>query len=238
MALDLEPLKQLQIIDKEIFDLQEEQKNIPLQISALKEGVTGEKAAVSDAEEGLKKIKLDLNKQELALKEKEESIAKYEAQLMQVKTNKEYSALQKEIADIKADNSILEEEIIKKLDEVQTHEAAVNAVRAKLKQAEDESARTTKQLEEKIEQSKIRIKELESQKEVLAKGVVPNIYATYERIVKAKNGVALSKVEDEACGVCHMRLLSQRINEILLGAELIVCDSCSRILYMLPESSK
>ena len=133
MAFDIELLKQLQLLDKEIYDLNEEQINIPLQIDALTGKVDEQTVHVKEAEERSQEVKMSLHKKELELKEKEETIQKYEGQLFQIKTNKEYTALQGEINNLKADNSILEEDIIKMLDAVQNVENALHEERERLK---------------------------------------------------------------------------------------------------------
>ncbi len=232
MVYDIELLKRLQIVDKEIYDLCEEQEDIPRQIEILKENVGDQTKHVKEADEHLKEVKLSLNKKELALKEREENIKKYDAQLFQVKTNKEYTALQSEISNLKADNSVLEEEIIKMLDEVQNVENDLGEENKRFKKLEDECTQKTNELERKLKGNEEKLNKLKEKKEELAKTVDPIIFSTYERIIKGKSGVALAKVEDESCGMCQMKLLPQTINEILLGKKMVRCENCSRILYI------
>jgi len=232
MKGEIEKLKTLQVLDEEIYQRQLEQDIIPTQISEITERVERQKAVHAQAEEEVKNIKLSLSKKELELKEKEETISKYDAQLMQVKTNKEYSALQHEIATIKSDNSLLEEDIITFLDEVQKAETVATQEQSVLSELEKEFDRVKKELEEKVKENAIRIDELKAKKITLSQNVDGEVLAIYEKIVKARTGIALSEIKNESCGACQMRLRPQITNEVLLGKKIVQCESCSRILYI------
>lgn len=235
MAVDIEQLKQLQVLDKEVFDLQEENKEIPLLISDAVERLEAQKSKVAECEESVKAAKLSMSSKELGMKEKEASITKYSGQLSQVKTNKEYSALQNEIANIKADISVIEEEIIGLLDEVQRVENVVKDEQGVLDGFQAEHDAKKKELEEKVKVNEVKIATLDEQKKGLEKDVDPQIFALYDRLVKNKRGQALAEVKGEACGVCRMTLLSQTVNEVMLGENLVFCESCGRILYLNKE---
>lgn len=235
MGFNIEALKRLQIIDKEMYDLQEEKQRIPLQIKDNDDKCDMQKEAVKSAEAEAKEVKLLLNKQELALQEKEEQIQKYNAQLSQVKTNKEYSALQSEINKIKADNSVLEEEIIRILDRVQTAEKKVKEEVALLSDIGKERESKKKELDALLEKNEALIAELESQRNVIMHDINPDDLSVYEKILKAKEGRALSQITNDACGICSMNLLPQTISEVMMGDKIVFCESCHRILYIEKE---
>lgn len=235
MGFNIEALKRLQRIDKEIYDLQEEKQRIPLQIKDNDDKCSIQKETVKSAEEEVKEVKLMLNKQELALQEREDQIKKYNAQLSQVKTNKEYSALQSEISKIKADNSVLEEEIIRILDRVQTAEKKVKVEAERLVEIETEREAKKKELDALLEKNETVIAELQSQRNVIIQDVNPEDLSVYEKILKAKEGRALSQISNDACGICSMNLLPQTISEVMMGDKIVFCESCHRILYIQKE---
>ena len=109
----------LQVIDKEIYVLTAENKNIPEELKAIKEALETKKTGIKQAEEKLKSLQVALKDKEINLQQKEEQIKKLQTQLYQLKTNKEYSTMLAEIEGIKADNSTLEEGIIKLMDEIE-----------------------------------------------------------------------------------------------------------------------
>jgi len=232
MGFNIEPLKGLQEIDKKIYDLREDQKRIPLEIKENDDKVNAQQKSVQEAEERAKESKLILSKCELALQEKEEQIKKYDAQLSQIKTNKEYSALQGEIKNIQADNSVLEEEIIKELDTVQSIEDRFKKERDMLKSIEEERTSKKKELDTLLQQNKEIIASLQNKREGFLKEINAEDLSIYERILNAKDGVALAQVINDTCGVCRMNLLQQTINEVMMSDKIVFCGTCHRILFI------
>ena len=225
-------LVELQGIDFQIYDLRRQLAAQPAQAAALQSEHEKAAEAVRGAESQHKALELKRNQKELELGEKENQIKKLQAQLFQVKTNKEYSALQKEIGGFKADQSVLEEEILKLMEEAEglkrrflLEKEALQAKEVKLKADIQRIDEETKRIESSIQQ-------LQSGRGELLPRVDPKILSKYERILDRKSGVALVPVKKESCGGCHMVLPPQRINEIHMADRLMTCESCARILYL------
>ena len=115
---NLDVLKKAQQLDSEIHHAYILLEEIPSHRARLKSELELEKNRLNELEKSLKDIQLKLKEKEIELSQKEMQIKKLDGQLSQVKTNKEYAALQQEIASLRADNSLLEEGIIHMLDEV------------------------------------------------------------------------------------------------------------------------
>jgi hypothetical protein len=155
--------------------------------------------------------------------QKEMQIKKLDGQLSQVKTNKEYAALQQEIASLKADNSLLEEGIIHIMDEV-------DAAKEETRKEKEKFASVTKSFQDRDNEMAGQEKTLQEREESVA-GLPPELGELYNRISLKKQGLALAVVNGEVCAACQMKLRPQLINEIRLGEQIIVCENCSRILY-------
>ncbi len=231
MDQDIEKLKEIQEWDKARYELGLQRDLIPQEIRELKREVEAEQTLLSECQERLKSQQLKQKEKEIELNSKEEAIRKYEAQLTQVKTNKEYSALQGEIKSIKADNSILEETILGLMDEVQAAQRSAEEHKKQLAAKEAEWQQKTKELEEKSRAIGAQIDELTQKRTEKIKAVHPDIASLYEQIVLKRNGVALVQVSGEACPACQMQLRPQVINEIKLKQKIVTCESCSRILF-------
>jgi len=224
-------LVKLQALDSQIYELNAERKKVPEELNLLKQEYKEREEKVKQTEQKLKNRQLEIKKMEGDLKSKEETIKKHNVQLYQVKTNKEYSSLEAEIKNLKADVSLLEEKIIGLLDEVEEinktflqQKEDLNKEREKLKQEEELAERRCQEIDEKI-------KELNKKKEPFVARIEPSLLSQYERILVKKGGKAMSAVKDGACGECRFMLTPQVIEEIKMGEELIFCNSCSRILY-------
>ena len=228
----LEILKRAQEIDREIHQVRQEITSIPETIRQLIEAFEAEKSRLAHLETELKEIQLRQKQKEGELSEKEVLIRKYDSQLTQVKTNKEYSALQQEIASLKADGSMLEDQILGILDEVDRVLREVREERQRLTSIEKESEEKKKELNDRAEGLKTTLTNLNEKRLEIIAQVSPEARALYDKIIEKKGGLALVPVEGEACGACRMEIRPQLLNEIKLKEALVVCENCSRILYL------
>jgi predicted nucleic acid-binding Zn-ribbon protein len=225
-------LVQLQKLDARIYDLHRELEQKPPEIESLRQILQGKENAVKAGEEKLKSQKVKLKEMELDLKVKEENVKKLQIQLYQVKTNKEYSLMQKEIEGLKADNSLLEEGIIKFLDSIGSLEQEIVKEKESLHADKIKTDGEVHEIEQRVDSLKEELKSIETQRAEVARGVEKNLLLRYERVLVNKNGRALAGVLNDSCGGCNMALPPQVINEIRLSEKIITCENCQRILYI------
>lgn len=231
MDRDIQVLQEVQEWDKEIYLLRGTLEEIPSELAEINQEVERERASLQKLQEELKGFQLKQKEKEKELAAKEENIRKYDAQLAQVKTNKEYASLQTEIRSLKADNSLLEEAIINMIDQVEAFQERTEEQKRKVAAAEALLNQKKQEFEEKSKTIREKIEVLTKQKKEKIKEVNPEIALLYERIVTKKHGWALVKVEGEVCPACQIQLRPQVVNEAKLKERIIVCDNCSRILY-------
>ncbi len=227
----LASLEKLQVVDKEMFDLNELSKEIPLKLSDLDDKLSAQQKVVFDLEATVKAVKLAMKEKELGLQDKEATITKYNGQLSQLKTNKEYTAMQSEISRMKADISLIEEEMIDALDKVKDAEEKVNKEKEVLKTIEDERTSKKSELDEEFKHNADRIDELKKQHDDFAVGVDEITLRLYTKILEGSGGVALAPVKGDVCGACYVMILAQELNDVLIGKKLVTCQNCHRILY-------
>lgn len=228
---NLDVLKHAQQIDSEIHHAHLLLEEIPSKRVQLKSELELEKTRLNDLEKSLKDIQLKLKEKELELAQKEMQIKKLDGQLSQVKTNKEYAALQQEIASLKADNSLLEEGIIHILDEVEAAKDETRKEKEKLAAISKSFQDKDNELATQEKAIQGRLADLKKQREESVARLPPELGELYDRIVSKKQGLALARVNGENCAACQMQLRPQLINEIRLSEQIIVCENCSRILY-------
>lgn len=227
----LEVLKRAQEIDREIYALRHELAMIPQVLHQLTETFEEEKSRMARLDSDFKAVQLRQKQKEGELGEKEALIRKYDSQLMQVKTNKEYSALKQEITSLKADSSLLEDSIIEILDEIDRVQKEILEERERLARVEKEWQEKKVELAKKEEELKCRLSGLnEKRKEAVAQ-VPPEARELYDKIIEKREGLALVAVEGEACGACRIEIRPQLLNDIKLKEVFVVCENCTRILY-------
>lgn len=230
-------LVELQKLDTEIYSLKQEKEAKPEQIKALEAVFTQKKESLNS----LEKASLDLQKKkkdyELELSTSEESTKKLQTQLYSLKTNKEYQAMLKQIADTKADASVIEDKILGVLDEMDKLKGKVDEEKAHLKQEEATFNDEKKKVEVRIKEIDEKLATLETQRKQVTPAIEPKIITAYERILSNRDGLAIVSVVNNSCGGCNMFVPPQVINLIKMYEHIITCEFCNRMLYVNDEGN-
>lgn len=228
----LKALVELQKVDSEAYHLRKEMAAKPAEAARLKEEHGRFAQGLQAAEGKYKALEVKRNEMEMDLGLKEQQVKKLQVQLFQLKTNKEYSAMQKEIEGFKADKSVLEERILLLMEEIDRAKQRLGAEREQLKAREALMAARLKEIEAETQRVRSCLEQLRAARSAVTPKVEPGILSQYERILEHKEGQALVPIRGDACGGCNMVLPPQLINEVQLGGRLVPCESCARILYV------
>ena len=232
---EVRKIVQLQKNDTRIYDLRQEKDiEIPEQLNNLKNELEQTRGNFSVFQEKVKKIQLKRKDKEIDLAAKEENFKKAQGHLYQLKTNKEYQAKLNEIGSIKADISIVEEDLLMIFDEVETEKKEFDIQKEHLSRKEEDVKTEEEKLKEQIKDIEAQMKDLEDKRKIFIKGCAEKILSTYEQLLKTRRGLAVVSSTNDHCGACHMLLTPQKINEIKMYSDLVLCDNCVRILYI-PE---
>lgn len=225
-------LIELQAIDVQIYALDKEKAYMPGRLSSIDSMLESKKTGIKEAEDNLKNIQLKLKEKEVSLQQKEDQIKKLQGQLYMLKTNKEYSAMLAEIEGIKADNSLIEEDIIKFIDEIDLAKKKISEEKEIFKTEEIKAQKEKEDIDLRGREIKGKLSELNENRNRLVPSIDKQVISRYEKILKNKDGLAIVRIEDNSCGGCHMNLPPQVISDVKLREDIIVCGSCLRILYI------
>lgn len=225
-------LAKLQELDSRIYLLRKEKAQIPIELESLQKSFEEKKAFQISLDEKAKATAAKRKAKELEVAAKEEEIKKYNGQLYSLKTNKEYQIMQNQIAGLKSDNSIIEEEILKTMDEQDILKEELEKAKAQLAIEEKKFQEEKKKKEEKINEIDFSTGDLTAKRGQDLPAIDKKILAQYERILKGKDGLALVRVANDSCQGCYMHLTAQVINEIKMFEKVIICGLCARMLYI------
>ncbi len=231
----IKKLVELQKIDSEIYSIKNDLVEKPQKIDSLKIEFEQQKERFNQLEEQLKKLQLERKEKELELQSKEDEIGKANSQLLQIKTNKEYTAKINEIESIKADKSQIEEQVLVNYDAADKVKEEVNQEKLLVDEKEKVFLENKKIIEGEIKDLESKVTQLEGQRILITPDINPNYLNTYERLLENRNGSAIVAVYSGSCGGCYMNLAPQVINQLKMGEEIVVCESCSRLLYLEDE---
>lgn len=225
-------LVKLQGLDSEIYALKNEKEAKPLEIKAIEESFEAKKQSLAI----LEKNSLDLQKQrkekELELATNAEAVKKLQGQLYSLKTNKEFQTMLQQIADTKADGSLIEEKILISFEDSDKIKTQIDQENLKLKDEEKVFLEQKKKVELRIKEIDDRLNQLQVQRKQVTPGIDPKMLAEYERILSSRDGLAIVTVVDNSCGGCHMLVPPQVINLIKMYEHIVTCEVCNRIFYI------
>lgn len=231
MKQQLEKLMDLQKMDSELFDVRAKLETYPIRLSEMDASLEDKKEGMIASEEAFKKLQILKNSRETDMDEKEDKIKKHEGELYKIKNNKEYQALKNEIDSIKADVSLIEEEIIGLFDRLEEAKAGCDEEKRKFS---EESALVEKEksvIRNEEEELRSRLRALEAERDEFTGSIDPPVLAQYQRILNKWGRVAVAVINGEFCGECNMHLRPQIINDAKIKRDLVLCEICTRILY-------
>lgn len=227
-------LVELQKLDSAIFNLKRELSLQPDQQKKLELDFDKKKVHLKAAEDALKAEQVKQKDKENTLGSMEEKIKKLQAQLYQLKSNKEYQAMEFEIKAAKADKSLLEEEILVMMDSVESSKQKVAKEKSLLAEEEKKFKEDIEVLKKKASQIQAELVGLEEKRKTYVPNIDKKFLDQYERVLVKRDGVALVPLKEGTCGGCHLKLPPQVANEIQMQDKIIFCESCARMLYFVP----
>ncbi len=235
--VDLDNLIHLQKLDKKMTDISLFLDNIPSQIEKINEKIETSSKIITLAKEKMVQNQKKRRDLEAEVKDIKVRISKYNLQLNEVKTNKEYSSLLKEIEEAKKKVDALEEKIITEMLAADEIEEEIKTADRKYKEGQVKFLKEKDILQQKRNEFEEKRKNLIQEKDELVPKIPSEQVSLYLKISPKKNGIALSPVNDDFCSMCHVRIRPQVLNELKSLEKVILCENCGRILYWLKKES-
>jgi predicted nucleic acid-binding Zn-ribbon protein len=229
---EIEALLALHRIDSEIDKLTSQKKLLPLALRRIETRLARQRQSLEEKKESIKHLRADTHSKEVTLRGAEEEVSKLATQLNRVSTNKEYAALQHEIAAKKADASRIEDQVLMAMADLEQLEREVRELDQSISQIQREQADEAKGIDKDVADLDRRIGELHDGRSGAAGKVDPALLDEYERVAAKRGASALAPVVGNACQGCFMQLPPQMGHSLRGGRDIVRCPSCTRILYL------
>lgn len=221
----------LQECDNRMKNVVSKKKEGPIKIKELEERFHAFEAKYNEEYNKFESLKKNRLKFEQEIKEVESKIEKSGIKLSNIKSNKEYGAVLKEIEDMQKEKSRLEDGILHFMEEI-------DAVEKKCEEDRNTLSGLKKQVEIDIEKIGIELDALEkesfnlkAEREKCLQEVDKELLKKYLFLQERMNGQAISPVIRGVCQICHMGLPPQKFNELMRGEALMTCPNCNRMIY-------
>ncbi len=227
----LKALFELQTVASDIDKIKILRGELPLEVQDLEDDITGLKTRISNFEDDVQNLETSTQNRKAAIKESEALIAKYTEQQNNVRNNREYDSLSKEIEFQKLEIELSEKRIKEFTAEMKSKKETIESSKKQLSEREEDLDRKKKELDEITAETKIEEEKLKSKGEKIESMIEPRLLTAFKRIRKnARNGLAVVTVQRDACGGCFNKIPPQRQMDIANRKKIIVCEYCGRIL--------
>lgn len=231
IASKLDALFDLQKIDSKIDSIRTIRGELPLEVQDLEDEISGLNTRISKINDEINELETEISDRKIASKDSEAAIAKYKEQQNNVRNNREFESLAKEMEfqDL----------------EIKLHEKKSKETKLKIENKKEILTEATDRLNMKAADLDIKKSELdaivsETQKdedkllkssEDAKKKIESRLVFAYNRLREnAKNGLAVVQIVRDSCGGCFNKIPPQRQLDIVTKKKIIVCEHCGRIL--------
>jgi len=231
MLPDLEQLIRLQQIDRAAADARDRIAAQPAARAALDARVAARNDAVDSARRMLAEHKTARAALEKDVAEIQTRLGRFKDQLMAVKPNREYHAIQSEIAGAEGDLQALEDRLLERMVEDDELRAALAAAEDERKQEERAVADERSVLDRERQELEATIAAFDAERAQVADQLTAAARGLFDTVARGRKGVAVAEASGGRCMACQVRLRPQLFNNVRLNSALIQCESCQRILY-------
>lgn len=227
----LKALFQLQEADSKIDKIQRLRGELPLEVKDLEDELAGLQTRIDKIQAEITQKKDDITAKKNEIKESQNHIKKYEEQQMDVRNNREYESVSKEIEFQKLEIELSEKRIREFSYDIDNKSKLLETSEVKFSERSADLAQKQSELNDIVAETQKEEEELIAASEKLAGVIEDRLLTAYKRIrSNARNGLAVASVERDACGGCFNKIPPQRQLDIKTHKKIIVCEYCGRIL--------
>ncbi|MEQ8470504.1 MAG: C4-type zinc ribbon domain-containing protein [Marinoscillum sp.] len=231
VAKKLDSLVKLQSIDSERDELIKMRGALPDEVMDLEDEIAGYQTRIEKQNQELSDLEENINNNKVAIKDAEKLIKKYEEQQMNVRNNREYDAITKEVELQQLEIQILEKRIKESYAKIDIKKEEIAETEGILSERGKDLDTKKSELETITQESEADEQKLLKDRDKASKQVEDRLFKSYEKVREnMRNGLAVVSVKRGACGGCFNVVPPQMQAEIREKKKIIVCEHCGRIL--------
>jgi len=232
LGYNMKVLEKLQQIDHGLDAWCGEKEGFLREIAVLQERLEAAHGAVSAKQNEVNEVEQEKKVLEENLAAESDNIARSEVRLKDIKTQKEYQAVSKEISAAKKIIAELEEQSLQKVIRIDELKAEIETVQENLKLLEENTASQTSEIQGKIEKLEASIGVDMAEREMMVKSLHPSLLNRYTKLREKRQGLAVVEARNGSCLGCNMNLPPQVYNNLFHAEDLIACPHCQRLLFL------
>jgi predicted nucleic acid-binding Zn-ribbon protein len=233
MNPNLEKLVRLHHAETELKRVEAELNELPGKKKAIDDRLTADRAHLDAAKSALDASQKARKQNEASVQDLEAKRSKYKGQLMEVKTNKEYTAMLHEIEGVERDIKGREDLILEEMEKAEALATIVKREEVDFKAIEAEARKGQAEIDAAAAKLQASAVSLRAERDSAAASVPEDERERYARITKQR-GSGVAEAKDGMCQACHVRLRVQIWVEVRKNEQIFQCESCGRILFYEP----
>ena len=227
----LKSLYQLQVIFSEIDRIKTLRGELPLEVQDLEDEVAGLRTRIGNISGSIEEIKGEEAKRRTKIEEAKAMIEKYTEDQNNVRNNREYDLLAKEIEFQTLEVEFCEKKLRQYAGDLKAKNEEIDRTNAQLEERLAALEDKRNELEEIVAETKEEEEKLRDRAKVLEGTIEPRLLQSFKRIRKnTRNGLGVVYVQRDACGGCFNKIPPQRQLDIKMRKKIIVCEYCGRIM--------
>lgn len=227
----LTALYSLQLIDSQVDKIKIVRGELPLEVEDLEDEIAGLETRVEKFVQETEDLEKLISEKNASIIDSQALIKKYEEQQMNVRNNREYDSLSKEMEFQNLEIQLAEKRIKEFTVELDLKKASIDQASAKLTERRTDLEVKKSELDDIIKETRVEEEELMIKSEKFEGIIDPRLLKAYKRIRgNARNGLSVVPIERDACGGCFNKIPPQHQMEIKMSKKIIVCEYCGRIL--------
>ena len=227
----LKALYKLQLIDSKIGKLTAIRGELPMEVSDLEDEIIGQETRLSNLKTEVAKLDDAISANKAKILDAKALVKKYEKQLDNVKNNREFDALNKEIEIQGLEQQALEKRIKNTQFDIEQKKVSIDTLQKELEGRALDLNNKKAELDTIVAETQKEEDELMKVRSNAVKIADDRLVHSYDRIRKSvKNGIGVATIERESCGGCFAGIPPQRQSDIKQRKKIIVCENCGRVL--------
>ena len=232
-------LYELQKIDSKIDGINKVKGELPLEVQDLEDEVAGMKTRIEHINAEIEELNSLTKQRKREVDQAKIMIGNYKEQQNNVRNNREYDAISKEIEYQELEIELAEKRLKEYAGGIKAKKLQLEEAENQMKEREADLAAKKAELEGIEAETAPLVEEYGVQEAQAKEKIDERLLAAYERIRRnVRNGLAVVTVKRDACGGCFNRIPPQRQADIRQGKKIIVCEYCGRILVADPEAEQ
>ena len=229
----LESLVRLQQAENDLRRVESELLAVPRAKAEMQARVAEERGRLDAARAALDAGQKARKQHEAEVQDLETKRSKYKGQLMDVKTNKEYTAMLHEIEAVEREIRSREDQILVEMERAEGLAAEVKREEALFKTVEEEGRAEAKVFDTRAAELQAEAQRLAAERDKVAVAVPEDAMELFKRVAKLR-GTGVAPAVDAMCTLCHMKLRPQMWVDLKKNDQIFQCPACSRVLFYEP----